>query len=146
MNITSSLSCVAAGLALAVACQAPAMAATKTNVPAAAGTPQFTTANCGNARVCAFVHQGGGVTRAKNVTKVTNPGTGVYCITPKSGVINLSQVTPLTTVEWGSSGASNLLAMYSDSKLNCPSTTLEVHTFDGFGNAANNVSFFIVVN
>ncbi|MFZ1428316.1 MAG: hypothetical protein WAS21_16265 [Geminicoccaceae bacterium] len=55
-------------------------------------------------------------------------------------------MTPLTTVEWGSSGGNNLLALYSDSKLNCPSSALEVHTFDSLGNTDNNVSFFIVVN
>jgi hypothetical protein len=130
MNISSCVVSAIAVVALAVACD----------------TAEAAAANCGSARVCALVHQGGGVTRAKNVAKVTNPSTGVYCITPKSGTITLSQVTPLTTVEWGSSGANNLLALYSDSKIGCPSSALEVHTFDGFGNANNFASFFIVVN
>ena len=52
----------------------------------------------------------------------------------------------MTTIEWGSSGGSNLLAVYSDSKLNCPSSAPEFHTFDTAGNATNNASFFFVVN
>lgn len=146
MSISSRVATVFAGLAVAFAGQAPAMAAMKTNLPAAIATPQFTKANCGNARVCAFIQQGGGVSRAKNVSKVTNPGSGVYCITPKSGIITRSQVTPLTTVEYSSSSGANLLAMYSEATDRCPSTALEVLTFDSGGNADNNVSFFIVVN
>ena len=103
-------------------------------------------AHCGSARVCALVTGAGGLSRSKNVSKITHPGTGVYCVTPKSGVISVSVVTPLTTIEWGSSGGSNLLAMYSDSKLNCPSSALEFHTFDTGGNPTNNASFFFVVN
>ena len=114
--------------------------------PGAIATPQFAKANCGNARVCAFIQQGGGVSRAKNVSKVTNLGSGIYCITPKSGIITRSQVTPLTTVEYSSSGGTNLLAMYSESTEGCPSTALTVRTFDSGGDPDNNVSFFIVVN
>ena len=130
MNISSRVATVFAGLAVAFACQAPAMAAKKTNVPGAIATPQFTKANCGNARVCAFIQQGGGVSRAKNVSKVTNPNTGVYCITPKSEIITRSQVTPLTTVEYSSSGGTNLVALYSESTAGCPTTALEVLTFE----------------
>ena len=64
------------------------------NVSASAAT-----ASCGNARVCALVTGAGGLSRAKNVSKVTHPAIGVYCITPKSGVISVNQVTPSTTVE-----------------------------------------------
>ena len=124
----------------------PALAAMHQNAPSAIVAPQAAKANCGNARICALVTGAGGLSRAKNVTKVTHPATGIYCLIPKSGVVTLSQVTPLTTIEWGSSSGNNLLAMYSDAKLNCPSTTMEVHTFDTFGNPTNGASFFIVVN
>lgn len=103
-------------------------------------------ANCGKARVCAYIIGGGGIARAKNVTKVTHPATGVYCVTPKSGVISLSQITPLITPEWGSSGGNGLLAYYSESKLSCPASTLEIHTFDTSGGASNFVSFYMVVD
>ena len=130
MNLSKVTTAALAGLALVIG----------------ASSASAVTANCGSARVCALVTGAGGLSRSKNVSKITHPGTGVYCVTPKSGVISVSVVTPLTTIEWGSSGGSNLLAMYSDSKLNCPSSALEFHTFDTGGNPTNNASFFFVVN
>ena len=147
MNLLNRGSAVLSGLMMLTgASSMPALAAMHQNAPSAIVAPQAAKANCGNARICALVTGAGGLSRAKNVTKVTHPATGIYCLTPKSGVVTLSQVTPLTTIEWGSSSGNNLLATYSDAKLNCPSTTMEVHTFDTFGNPTNGASFFIVVN
>lgn len=136
------LSCAALGCSGFVA-----EAATHPNVAAAVVQPAAVlAANCGKARVCAYVTAGGGLARAKNVSKVTHPGAGIYCVTPKSGVINLSQITPLITPEWGSSSGNGLLAYYSESKLNCAANTLEIHTFDTSGSASNGVSFYMVVD
>src|SRR6478735_1554028 len=96
-------------------------------------------------RVCALIQGGGGISRAKNVNKATHPLPGLYCITPKSGTINLSQVTPLTTLEWGSSPGGNLFVSNSESKLNCPASAREVHIVD-VNNSPINAAFFIVVN
>lgn len=124
-----------------------AEAATHANVaPGIVQPAAAPAANCGKARVCAYIIGGGGLARAKNVTKVTHPGTGIYCVTPKSGVITLSQITPLITPEWGSSSGNGLLAYYSESKLNCAASTLEIHTFDTTGTASNGVSFYMVVD
>ena len=124
-----------------------AEAATHANVaPGIVQPAAAPAANCGKARICAYIIGGGGLARAKNVAKVTHPGTGVYCVTPKSGVITLSQITPLITPEWGSSSGDGLLAYYSESKLNCAASTLEIHTFDTTGTASNGVSFYMVVD
>ncbi|MFO1072573.1 MAG: hypothetical protein U1E17_07785 [Geminicoccaceae bacterium] len=144
MTISPRALAACAALTLTLGSGASAMAAASRNVPGAV-TPQAA-AGCGSARVCALITGAGGLSRAKNVNKVTHPTTGVYCVTPKAGVLTLSQVTPLTTIEWGSSSGNNLLAMYSDAKLNCPASTLEFHTFDTGGNPTNGASFFIVVN
>ena len=108
MNLLNRGSAVLSGLMMLTgASSMPALAAMHQNAPSAIVAPQAAKANCGNARICALVTGAGGLSRAKNVTKVTHPATGIYCLTPKSGVVTLSQVTPLTTIEWGSSSGNN---------------------------------------
>jgi hypothetical protein len=91
-----------------------------------------------------------GVIRAKGVVFVSNPFTGVYCITP--GVsLNRSKIYPLVSIEWGESSGNALLAFWRDTRLgtDCGSGQLEVQTFDfnagGYPVASQNVAFDLVI-
>ena len=103
-------------------------------------------ATCGKTRLCAFIGQGGTVFRSKNVALVTNPSTGVYCITPNAGVLNVATIVPSVTVEWGTSSGSDLLAFWRNGVFSCPFGTIEVRTYDLASNLSPRVSFTIVVN
>ena len=103
-------------------------------------------ATCGKARLCAFIGQGGTVFRSKNVALVTNPSTGVYCITPNAAVLNVAAIVPSVTVEWGTSSGSDLLAFWRNGVFSCPFGTIEVRTYDLASNLSPRVSFSIVVN
>lgn len=103
-------------------------------------------ATCGKARLCAFIGQGGTVFRSKNVALVTNPSTGVYCITPFAGVLNVAAIVPSVTVEWGTSLGNDLLAFWRDGVFSCPFGSIEVRTYNLTGSLNPRVSFTIVVN
>jgi hypothetical protein len=89
--------------------------------------------------------------RTKNFSAVTNPSTGIYCLTPSGGVTEAG-AAPAVTVEWGSSSGSNLSAYWEDQTggpFDCPAGQFEVRTYAftaGGNNTLNNsVSFTIVV-
>jgi hypothetical protein len=66
------------------------------------------------------------------VAKFTIKSTGVYCIKP-SVALNLAQIYPLVTIEWGESTGDALLAFWRDTTINhvdCGVGLLEVQTFD----------------
>jgi hypothetical protein len=88
------------------------------------------------------VSDGGTLLRQKNVTAVTNPFEGVYCVDPGSGIDPTTAVLlvgedftfggtghsidNVSHVEWNSSGA-----------VGCPAGTMQVLTFVGDGNPAS---------
>jgi hypothetical protein len=81
----------------------------------------------------------GGVIRSKGVKSVSNPKTGVFCITP-SVSLDLTKIYPLVSIEWGYSSGSSLLAYWRDTSLStdCGATDLEVQTYD-FNNGGSPV-------
>ncbi|MEA2211607.1 MAG: hypothetical protein QOF83_1555 [Solirubrobacteraceae bacterium] len=104
----------------------------------------------GTARAYAKVFTGGtfDTARTKNFSAVTNPSTGIYCLTP-SGVTEAG-TAPGVSVDWGSSPGSDNMSAYWDSQPNdCPAGQFEVQTYEfaiGTDNTlSNNVAFTIVV-
>jgi hypothetical protein len=90
-----------------------------------------------------------GLSRKKNVTSVTNPSTGVFCIEP-AVALNFKHIYPLVSVEWGDSLGNALLAFWRDTTLgtDCPAGWLEVQTFDfgsGSAVASQDVAFDLVI-
>jgi hypothetical protein len=91
-----------------------------------------------------------GVRRSIGIASVTNPSTGVYCMTP-SVPINLLGIYPTVTVEWGESAGNAVMAFWRDTAngAECSTSQLEVMTFD-FNSASkpvlsNQVSFVFVI-
>jgi len=90
------------------------------------------------------------VARTKNFSAVTNPSTGVYCLTPSGGVTEAGSA-PAVTVEYGNSTGDNLSAYWQDATggNDCAAGQFEVrtYTFTAGGNntLSNNVGFTIVV-
>ncbi len=83
-------------------------------------------------------------------TAVSRPGgvpTGVYCLTPASG-ISVAHASPIASVEWGSSTGFDLLVEPLSEAFECPETTLEVRTYDFAGGTvalSNDVSFTVLL-
>jgi hypothetical protein len=104
-----------------------------------------------NAKLAIYIKPGF-IVRAKNVASVVTTGTGRYCIKPTTSAgINLSQIVPVVSVEWGASLASasdEMFAYYLASASSCPSGTIAVLTFDGNGGApllSSGVAFTLIV-
>lgn len=107
------------------------------------------------AKVALFQNSGGaGISRSKNIRKVTNANAGIYCIYTVSSVkLDPANTYPTVTVEWSDSGGNALEAFIVDSRQNCGSGadidhTLEVKTFDLSSGAPipnNNVAFYLTV-
>jgi hypothetical protein len=80
------------------------------------------------------------------VGAVSNPSTGVFCVTPK---VKISlKAEPVVTVEWGSSLGNSLLAFWEQGAEDCNAGDIEVRTFDfssGPAVAAQNVAFNVFV-
>ena len=91
-----------------------------------------------------------GKIRAKNVKAVTNPSPGVFCI-QSSVSLNLKDIFPLVSIEWGESSGNSLLAFWRDTSIesDCKSGWLEVQTFDfnagGAPVESNEVAFDLVI-
>lgn len=138
-----------AALALGATTAPASAAAAKTNAPLAVGSAALGGATCGDARICAYTGQnalGTPVFRSKNVASVFSPLDGVTCIKPRAGIITISKVVPLVTVEWGQSFLNDLLAFYEDIKVSCPAGYLEVRMYDLNGNLNPRVAFNLVVD
>ena len=150
-HLNRSLGLAAAGLALltgALLCM-PAVADPNNGgagiVPEASGAAQST------ARLVALIGQNGVVIRSKNVAGVTNPSTGITCITPTPGKeINIGKIVPSVSVEWGWSSGSDLAAYYFSNEptffTDCRRGDIEVRTYDFAGNLSSRVAFTIVVD
>ncbi len=107
----------------------------------------------GTARAYAMVFPGGTfeAARTKNFSAVSNPSTGIYCLTPSGGVTEAGSAPAITVEEINSSG-DNLSAFWRDSTggpFECAAGQFEVLTYAftaGGDNALNNsVAFTIVV-
>jgi len=140
------VSALTLGALLTIAQVAGAQVATNNGSVLAPTAKALGGATCGKARLCAFIGQGGTVFRSKNVALVTNPSTGVYCITPNAGVLNVAAIVPSVTVEWGTSLGSDLLAFWRNGVFSCPFGAIEVRTYNLAGNLNPRVAFSIVVN
>jgi hypothetical protein len=137
-----------------LACSLPSLAQTNNanaghlRAPASVSpATAFTT----NAKLALSWSPFGGTLRSKGVKSVTNPTTGVICITP-SVSLNLAKIYPLVSVEWGESSGNALLAFWRDTSIDnvdCGAGKLEVQTFDFNGGgspiASQSVAFDLVI-
>src|SRR6184192_4378057 len=95
----------------------------RTGTPGAAGT----------ARAYAQVNSFGfppnfGIVLAKNVTGVTHPETGVYCVTPAAGID--PTLTPcVVSPEWADSAGYDLFAEWDSGGGPCPAGDYAVRTY-----------------
>jgi len=84
----------------------------------------------------------GGIIRSKGVSAVTNPSTGIICITP-SVSLNLAAIYPQVGIDWNLSSGFSLLAYTKDTSAfsDCPAGDLEVttYTFDTTGTVLSNL-------
>jgi hypothetical protein len=69
--------------------------------------------------------QSGVPVRTKNITAITHPTTGVYCITV--GAVATFNSAPIVTVEWGGSLGVALFAQWDASKITCSGTPVNVY-------------------
>jgi hypothetical protein len=103
------------------------------------------------------VDAGGGLTNARNVTGVSRPDVGVYCITLAAGIDPATAVLLVTSdnqQNGTSPAAENVSVVEWDSQVDgCPAGTLEVNTFvydgdpvDGDAGAADTPGDDLVAN
>lgn len=81
--------------------------------------------------------------RTKNFTGVTNPMTGIYCLTPVPG-INPDLRTAILSPEFGNSAGAELEAFFNADGTDCAAGKFEVITSVA-GVMSNNVAFSIFV-
>jgi hypothetical protein len=86
--------------------------------------------------------------RTKNFTAVTRPLTGVYCVTPATG-LTLANVPIMVTIEWSNSLGSDLLVYpVGIPAAPCTGAQLQVRTFrlpGGVATPSDDVAFFLWV-
>jgi hypothetical protein len=94
------------------------------------------------ARAYGRVDPSGGLTRSKNVTSVTHPTSGIYCITLAAGIDSASAVLvvgPDYSNNGTRTGVDTASVVEWDAAANgCPSGTLEVRTFVYDGDPLDN--------
>jgi len=101
-----------------------------------------------NAKIAAFINQGGAVNWSKGITAATHPSTGLYCLNPKDDSFNPNRAVPSVSVDWSTSLGDALMAQWRSSGIGCPAGWLSVLTFDGEDGSfdlSNSVSFTMVV-
>ena len=101
-----------------------------------------------NSRIAAFVQAGGTVVRSKNITGVSHPSTGVYCIDPAASPFDVNKAIPSLSVDWSTSLGDALMAQWRSAGIGCPSGQFAVLTFDGEDGSfdlSNGVSFTFIV-
>ena len=86
------------------------------------------------------------IMRKKGVASVTNPYSGIYCITPSNSTIALGKIVPNVTLEVSGTPNPDTTVGWSSLLVNCPNGTIEV---DGFQISTrigrNNVAFSLTV-
>ncbi len=124
--------------------------------PGTPGTPGA----AGTARAYAQVNSFGfppnfGIVLAKNVTGVTHPETGVYCVTPAAGID--PTLTPcVVSPEWADSAGYDLFAEWDSGGGPCPAGDYAVRTYQlpraadgsivvGTPTASDTVAFVLIV-
>jgi hypothetical protein len=88
-----------------------------------------------------------GIIRGRNVSNVSNPDVGIYCVTP-AHAINQGKFYQSVSPEWGWSSGNSLVAMARDNAdgyTSCNTGDFEVRTFDLTGAASSVVAFFLEV-
>jgi hypothetical protein len=78
--------------------------------------------------------------RTKNFSAVSNPSTGVYCL---STAVDVTNTPILVTVEWGASSG-NILSAYvqtSNPAFSCSAGQVEVQTYNPDNTLSNSVAF-----
>ena len=117
--------------------------------PGDAGTPG-TPGTAGTARAYAQVNSftySFGIVLAKNVTGVTHPETGVYCVTPAAGID--PTLTPcVVSPEWADSAGYDLFAEWDSGGGPCPAGDYAVRTYQlpgGTPTASDTVAFVLIV-
>jgi hypothetical protein len=81
---------------------------------------------------------------ALNVTAVTHPQTGTYCLTPAAG-IDPDQGPALVSPDAGHSTSTSLLTWVQFPRFSCPAGTFEVRTVDLAGAVSDTVGFVFAV-
>jgi hypothetical protein len=83
----------------------------------------------------------------KGFSSVERPETGVYCLTPSPGSgINVEHPNAVVSVEWDESSGEELLAFaLNTGTSSCPSTTIEVRTYNLKHESTNSAAFTIIV-
>ena len=88
-----------------------------------------------------------GMVLAKNITGVTHPETGVYCVTPAAGID--PTLTPcVVSPEWADSAGYDLFAEWDSSGGPCPAGDYAVRTYQlpgGTPTASDTVAFVLIV-
>ena len=82
---------------------------------------------------------------SKGVSSLSNPATGVYCITPS---VSLSPTKPAqVTLEWSFSSGFSFVDFWENGSFDCPGTTsqVEVRTYDASGNPTENSAFLLQI-
>lgn len=82
--------------------------------------------------------------RTKGFSAVNRPSTGVYCLTT---TVNLTNTPVLTTIEWGNSSGSDLLAYWNAAGSGCVAGQVSVRTYDTLSAPvlSNDVAFGVFI-
>ena len=114
--------------------------------PGTPGTPGAGGTARAYAQVNSFTYSFG-IVLAKNVTGVTHPETGVYCVTPAAGID--PTLTPcVVSPEWADSAGYDLFAEWDSSGGPCPAGDYAVRTYQlpgGTPTASDTVAFVLIV-
>ncbi len=98
----------------------------------------------GTARAYAVCDRSTTPVSALNITSISHPSTGIYCLTPAAGIDTTTSVT-MVSVEWYHSSGNSLVAFVVLPVSNCGAGTFEVQTYDFTGSASDNVAFVFAV-
>jgi hypothetical protein len=102
----------------------------------------------GSAKAWALVSATGSLIRSSNITNVSHPTVGIYCITPANGV-NTTNSVGLASLDWADSSVFNqdqiTVASQANSFNECaPNTQFEVRTSESTGTLKNDGFSFMV--
>ena len=83
---------------------------------------------------------------SKGVSALSNPKTGVYCITPIRPIKSTSN--PQVTLEWSYSYGSSFVDFWENGSFDYPSGNgqLEIKTYDTKGNLTEDSAFVVIIN
>ena len=107
--------------------------------------PAGVTGPPGTARAYGVITQAGLLvpTESSNITSVTQPAPGVYCITPAAGIDPTTE--PLVATDDSSAGGPALVTVNSARTGGCGTATFEVDTYPAGGGSRSNAGFSVVI-